>query len=211
MSDPTSAIPKKKKRKLKTTLVKQFYVWHWVSSAVCLSALLLFAVTGITLNNADSIKSKPIVSELTGAVPNALISSLEADSTTLDTKLVNYLGNKLDSEIAGKLPQWEDDEIYLSHDSPGKNEWLSIDRETGEYIYEKTNRGSISFINDLHKGRNTGGVWGWFMDIFSVACVIFTLTGLGLLWVHSRRRPSTWPIVALGVLLPVIIIIFFIH
>jgi len=29
--------------------------------------------------------------------------------------------------------------------------------------------------------------------------------------VHARRRPMTWPVVATGILLPVILIIFFAH
>ncbi|MGJ8655217.1 MAG: PepSY-associated TM helix domain-containing protein [Akkermansiaceae bacterium] len=200
-----------KKKKFKTVLIKQFYIWHWVSSAISLTTLLLFAITGLTLNNAKSITTKPVVSEITGELPAALTTSLTDNPDSIDPKVIHYLNTKLESNIASITPQIEDEEIYLSHDSPGKNEWLSLDQLTGEFIYEKTSRGSISFINDLHKGRNTGSVWGWFMDIFSVACIIFTLTGIGLLWVHSRRRPTTWPVVALGILLPVIIVIFFIH
>ncbi len=211
MSEIKQPVPAKKKRKIKTILVKQFYIWHWVSSAISLSTLLFFAITGVTLNNSKSISTAPEISELVGSVPNSLIESLEADSAVLNAKVAHYLSNKLDSTITDQSPQWEEDEIYLSHDSPGQNEWLSIDRESGDYIYEKTDRGSISFINDLHKGRNTGSVWSWFMDIFSVACTIFALTGLGLLWIHGKRRPCTWPFVALGVGLPVTIVLFFIH
>lgn len=31
--------------------------WHWVSSALCLAGMLLFAVTGITLNHATDIEA----------------------------------------------------------------------------------------------------------------------------------------------------------
>jgi len=37
------------------------------------------------------------------------------------------------------------------------------------------------------------------------------VTGLTLLWLHSRSRPSTWPLVGLGVLIPVVIALIFIH
>ncbi|WP_255984940.1 PepSY-associated TM helix domain-containing protein, partial [Klebsiella pneumoniae] len=47
-------------------------------------------------------------------------------------------------------------------------------------------------------GRNAGTVWFWFIDVFAVACVIFAVTGLGLMWLHARGRPSTWPLAALG-------------
>ena len=35
--------------------------WHWISSAVCLIGMLLFAVTGLTLNHAAKIEAKPEV------------------------------------------------------------------------------------------------------------------------------------------------------
>lgn len=35
--------------------------WHWISSALCLVGMLLFSVTGITLNHAGQIESKPQV------------------------------------------------------------------------------------------------------------------------------------------------------
>jgi hypothetical protein len=38
--------------------------------------------------------------------------------------------------------------------------------------------------------------------------VIFTLTGLLLLQLHSKHRPSTWPIVGLGLLIPILLIHF---
>ena len=34
---------------------------------------------------------------------------------------------------------------------------------------------------------------------------------LALLWLHARGRPSTWPIVGLGLLIPVVIALIFIH
>ena len=41
--------------------MKQLRTWHWISGALCLVAMLLFAVTGITLNHAAQIEGKPAV------------------------------------------------------------------------------------------------------------------------------------------------------
>ena len=54
-------------------------------------------------------------------------------------------------------------------------------------------------------------MWKWFIDIFSVACFLFALTGLVLLQLHAKKRPSTWPLVAAGLALPAILAIIFIH
>ena len=86
-----------------------------------------------------------------------------------------------------------------------------LDRETGAVEYERTRRGWISYFNDLHKGRNAGPAWGWFLDIFAVACLVFCITGLFLLYLHGRQRRMTWPMVGLGLLVPLLIALLFIH
>lgn len=63
----------------------------------------------------------------------------------------------------------------------------------------------------MHKGRNTGAAWRWFIDLLAIACVLFAVTGLWLLWLHARQRTSTWPLVASGLVLPVLLILLFMH
>src|SRR5690606_16470761 len=43
--------------------LRQLHQWHWISSAICLVGMLLFAVTGVTLNHAAEIEARPRVSE----------------------------------------------------------------------------------------------------------------------------------------------------
>ena len=57
----------------------------------------------------------------------------------------------------------------------------------------------------------TMAVWFWFIDVFAVACIVFAVTGFGLTWLHARQRPSTWPLLGLGLLIPVVIALIFIH
>jgi len=114
-------------------------------------------------------------------------------------------------DTAGRIGEWSEDEVYVSMPRPGGDAWLSIARDSGEVHYERTDRGAISFLNDLHKGRNAGPMWGLFLDVFAVACVLFAGTGLFLLKMHSSRRPGTWPYVALGLVVPVVVIILFVH
>ena len=112
---------------------------------------------------------------------------------------------------AGKPGEWSDADVYVALPRPGGDGWVSIDRASGAITAETTDRGWISYLNDLHKGRNSGAAWFWFIDIFAGACVLFTLTGLLLLQLHARHRPLTWPIVAAGLVVPVLLIILFIH
>lgn len=52
--------------------------WHWISTAVRLIGMLLFAFTGITLNHASQIEPKPTVSVATARVPQDLLTGLRA-------------------------------------------------------------------------------------------------------------------------------------
>ena len=113
--------------------------------------------------------------------------------------------------VAGREAEWSADEVYVALARPGGDAWVSIDRETGAVEHEKTTRGAISLLNDLHKGRNTGPAWSWFIDVFAAACVVFTVTGLILLQFHARARPLTWPLVGLGLVVPVLLVILFVH
>ena len=64
----------------------------------------------------------------------------------------------------------------------------------GDVEYELTDRGWVSWLNDLHKGRHTGVVWSWFIDIFAVCCLVFCITGFLILKVHASNRPTVWPV-----------------
>ena len=103
------------------------------------------------------------------------------------------------------------DEINLSMPRPGGDAWLRIDRATGAVAYESTDRGWISYLNDLHKGRHAGVAWRWFIDIFAAASLIFSITGLLILKFHAASRPSTWPMVGLGFVVPALLALLLIH
>jgi hypothetical protein len=53
--------------------------------------------------------------------------------------------------------------------------------------------------------------WSLFIDLFAIACIVFSVTGVLLLKLHAANRPATWPVVGLGLLIPVLLILLFIH
>ncbi len=195
--------------------LRQMRQWHWISAAVCLIGMLLFAVTGITLNHAGSIEAKPAVSERIATVPASLAPAIAAlppkAKMPVPSALANWASVALKVDIGGREAEISDTEIYVALPRPGGDAWVSLDRKSGEARYEVTSRGWISWLNDLHKGRNTGAMWSLFLDVVAVACVVFCLTGLVLLQLLSVGRPSTWPLVGLGLVIPLLIAIFFIH
>jgi hypothetical protein len=147
-------------------------------------------------------------------LPPALLPSLgarEEGNAALPEAVADWLGDAFDIAIGTREAEWSADEVYLSLPGPGKDAWISIDKASGAVEYERTDRGWISYLNDLHKGRNAGPAWGWFIDVFAIACVVFTVTGLFLLQMHARQRPTTWPWVGLGVVIPALLALLFIH
>ena len=186
-----------------------------MSSALCLIGLLLFTITGITLNHAAEIEAAPVTTERQATLPARLRSAIapsdEPDvSKPLPPAIAKWLADELGVSV-GAAAEWSGEEIYLALPKPGGDGWVSIDRASGAVIHEDTSRGVISYLNDLHKGRNSGTAWKWFIDIFAGACLVFTITGLFLLQLHSAKRRSTWPIVGLGLLIPAAVAIIFIH
>src|SRR5262249_27012424 len=125
--------------------------------------------------------------------------------------LADWVRERMGVPVAGQEAEWSAPEIYVSLPRPGGDAWLSIDRASGEARYERTDRGWIAYLNDLHKGRNTGFAWSLFLDVFAIACIVFCATGLVLLQLMSNGRPSTWPLVGLGLAIPALIAMFFIH
>jgi hypothetical protein len=195
--------------------LKQLHSWHWISAGLSLACMILFAVTGITLNHAAQIKAEPKVTEVVATLPAPLVARLadmpEETTDPAPDAVARWATEALKVSIAGKPTETTASEIYVALPMPGGDGWVTIDRTTGEATAEITRQGWIAYVNDLHKGRNTGRVWFWFIDVFAAACVIFAVTGLTLLWLHSRSRPSTWPLVGLGLLIPVVIALIFIH
>lgn len=195
--------------------LKTLHEWHWVSSAICLIGMLLFAVTGFTLNHAGQIEAKPRVTSLQATVPAQVLGGLTApasqDRAPMPQALQDWARAQWSIDTAGREAEWSADEVYVSLPRPGGDAWMRVSLADGAAEYERTDRGWISYFNDLHKGRNTGAAWSWFIDIFAAACLVFCLTGLFILKMHAGNRPFTWPMVGLGLVIPALLALLFIH
>jgi hypothetical protein len=208
--------------------LKTLHQWHWVSSALCLLGMLLFSVTGITLNHAGQIEARPQVRTLDAELPSPLQALLataapqaqegprgapgpQAPVPRVPAEVEQWVRSELGVDLRGRAPEWSQDEVYVAMPRPGGDAWLRIGLQDGDVEYETTDRGWISYLNDLHKGRHSGVAWSWFIDIFAAACLLFSITGLLILKMHAAHRPTTWPMVGLGVVVPVLLTILFVH
>lgn len=195
--------------------MRQLRQWHWISGALCLVAMLLFSISGITLNHSSAIESKPKTTTEEATLDAKAVAELAAAPKTgrapVPASLAGAVREKIEVDIEGREAEWSETEAYISLPRPGGDAWISIDRESGDVTFETTDRGWISYLNDLHKGRHTGPAWSLFIDVFALASVVFCITGLLLLQMYAKGRSMTWPLVGFGFALPVLLALLFIH
>lgn len=196
--------------------LRTLHRWHWISSALCLVGMLLFTVTGFTLNHAADIEAAPRLTTWEDRLPAPLLAELQAAAARPDAPPPAALRDWLRQAHQLRLPQeaateWSADELYLPLPRPGGDAWVRIDLADGRVEAEDSDRGWLAYANDLHKGRHTGAVWRAFIDLLALGALVFCLTGLLILQRHAAQRLLTWPITAAGLVIPALLALLFIH
>ncbi|WP_371322875.1 PepSY-associated TM helix domain-containing protein [Dechloromonas sp. ZY10] len=198
--------------------LRLFLTIHWISSALCLVGMLLFAATGVTLNHAGTIEAQASIDRRQAVLPPSLLVELRTTlasanrQTALPPSVRAWLAGEWGLRgLTGIAAEWSPDEVYLPLPRPGGDAWLRLDPESGEIEYERSDRGWIAWANDLHKGRHTGDAWAWFIDLIAVGSLVFSFSGLWILHRHAAQRAATWPLVAAGAVLPLLIILLCFH
>jgi hypothetical protein len=211
---PLSA-PRKKRHISRGWWLRQLHTWHWISAAISLTGMLMFALTGVTLNHAASIPATPSVEDRTAMLAPSLLRMLKPTPKASDAPMPKAVAEAVHEAVgldpADRPADWSDDEVYVAMPRPGGDAWVSVQRGSGAIKAEVTRQGLISLLNDLHKGRNTGLAWRLFIDAFAAAAILFTSTGLLLLQFHAKHRRKTWPLVGLGLAVPLVVALLFIH
>ncbi|MDK9760758.1 PepSY-associated TM helix domain-containing protein [Vibrio sp. D420a] len=164
---------------------------HVYISMALLLVVLFFSVTGITLNRPELFEaSKPNIQSHNLTLPSHLFSiqndRLEPNASAFQSFLVEQAGvsgkpSGLDvyAEIEdGKLVVGE---VSMDFKGPGYNASVFADVVMQTVEVETTDYGVIALLNDLHKGRNSGEVWKWFIDITALLMIFFVITGVCLL------------------------------
>ncbi len=192
------AVKHSKKTKKKVAKISRWL--HIYLSMVSFAIVLFFSVTGLTLNHADFFAGKTITTQDTGRLTAAWVN---AKDTNLIAKLdvVEFFRNKY--HVKGAVSDFRIDEpqISVSFKGPGYAGDIFITRETGSYELSQTRTGFIGFMNDLHKGRDTGSTWSWVIDVSAIFLILISLSGLILLLFLKKKRMNGLILGAVGLLL----------
>lgn len=163
---------------------------HIYISMALLLVTLFFSVTGITLNRPELFElTQPRIDQFELTLPLSVFVREGEKITPNRQHLLNALSEAGVSGIPSNLDiytEYEDGELVvgevaLDFKSPGYNAAVFIDMTTQIAEVEATDYGLVALLNDLHKGRNSGEAWKWFIDITALLMVFFVLTGVCLL------------------------------
>jgi hypothetical protein len=164
---------------------------------VSFSILLFFAVTGLTLNHQSAFNGEPKATRFTGTLNLAWVNP-PAGHEVARLEIVEALRNAHGIKAAVKDFRVDENEISVTFKGPGYAADGFVDRKSGTYDITESRLGVIAVINDLHKGRDTGGVWVDIIDISAALMVLVSLTGLILIFFLQKRLKTGLVAIAIG-------------
>lgn len=169
-------------------LTAKYARWlHIYGSMASFALVFFFALTGLTLNHPQWFENQLRTSTVTGSV-DASWTRTATDADVKRLEIVEHL--RATHGVHGALNDFhvDDRECDLTFKGPGYSADVRIDRGTGRYELTENQMGVGAVINDLHKGRDAGAAWKWFIDVSAVLLVFISLTGLTLIWFVQRHR-----------------------
>jgi len=184
-------------------------VLHTYLSMVSFSILLFFAATGITLNHQDRMTGAPKVTRFSGRLDPALVGP--SAGVQIDrARVVEQLRRAHSLRAPLSDFRVDDDVVNVSFKGPGYAADAFVDRRTANYDVTETKMGWVAIINDLHKGRDTGGVWAQVIDLSAVLMMLVSLTGLTLIFfLHKRLALGLW-MLAIGTAVSAAVYVWFV-
>ncbi|MCR9118220.1 MAG: PepSY-associated TM helix domain-containing protein [bacterium] len=193
----SSGVKKRKSRWLYSRSAALTRWLHLYLSLISFATLMFFSFTGLTLNHPAWFgASEPVIRDEIGQLAVTLIEG-SPDKLAIAEEL------RAKHRLRGKVAEFEIDEyeMMIVFKSPGYAADAFVDRETGEYSVTESATGVIAILNDLHKGRDSGGGWSWVIDVSAVATLLVSVTGLALLVFIRKHRVAGFAVVSFGAIL----------
>jgi hypothetical protein len=173
---------------------------HTYLSMLSFAILLFFAATGFTLNHADWFEGQRNAARYQGTLDAAWMQTADPKTVEQET-IVAFLRRAHGIKGAVSDVHVDDEQCEVVFKGPGYEADASIDRKTGKYDLTVSHFGFVAVMNDLHKGRDTGGKWSTVIDFSAVLMTLVSLTGLTLIFFLNRRRLFGLLIAVCGALL----------
>jgi hypothetical protein len=173
---------------------------HTYLSMLSFAIVLFFAATGLTLNHAEWFEGQRNTARYQGALDTAWTKTPDPKIVAQD-KIVAYLRRVHGVKGAVSDVHVDEAQCEVLFKGPGYEADASVDRVTGKYDLTVSRFGLVAVLNDLHKGRDTGGKWSAVIDFSAVLMTLVSLTGLTLIFFLNKRRWFGLLIAVMGALL----------
>jgi hypothetical protein len=166
---------------------------HIYISMAGFTLVLLFAVTGLTLNHEDFGLSQPTTTKSTIVLPADILE--RPDQSVLGKRIRETLG------VRSPVTDYREDpdQIQVTFAAPGHRTVVTVDRARRSGEVETETRGLLGKLDDLHKGFDSGPAWSSMIDLTAVLLVLSAVTGMATLLSLRARRRGGFIVAALGV------------
>ena len=177
---------------------------HIYLSMASFFILFFFAITGITLNHTEWFEDQQTTTNVKGRLDSAWVAVTDTNAIK-KLQIVEWIRNK--HHVTGAISEFviDEDQCTISFNGPGYTADVFVERASGAYELSETRTGLFGVLNDLHKGRDSGKVWKWVIDISAVLMVLVSFTGLMMLWFLKKKRVAGFLTVLGGAILSWII------
>ena len=164
------------------------YLHGWLSAFAFLT-LLFFSVTGLLLNHPEWFEPAKTEQMTTVTLPKSILASIKQQENPSDT-ILNYVRQQ--HNLVGRYHSSEvmDDEVMIRLESPAGATDIWVMTDSGKTEITQKPASTISMLNDLHRGKNSGLAWSWLIDISAIIIIALALVGY-ILFLSIKTRLIT--------------------
>ncbi|CAB1221731.1 PepSY-associated TM helix domain-containing protein [Acinetobacter bouvetii] len=164
------------------------YVHGWLS-AFAFITLLFFSVTGLLLNHPEWFEPAKNEATSTLVLPDTVLKSIKQQENPSDT-ILNYVRQQ--QTVVGRYQSSEvmDNEVMIRLESPAGSTDIFVSTDTGDTEITQNPASTVSLLNDLHRGKNSGLAWSWLIDISAIIFIVLSLAGY-ILFLSIKTRLVT--------------------
>lgn len=201
--------------------LRSIFYWarflHIYTSALLFTLLIFFCVTGFFLNHLEWFSGTSEDASLKLSLPEEVATALYSPEKELVAENINInsLGRWLKSQYGlQKLNSVEYDlemgEVVLDYALPAGYASAIYLIEDRQVVLDYRKGDIVAVMNDLHKGRHSGAVWSWVIDISALLMVFFAVTGFVIMFQNKKHRRLAIAFSLLGFVSPIFLYFVFV-
>ena len=181
------------------------YVHGWLSAFAFLT-LLFFSVTGLLLNHPEWFEPAKTEQTTQLILPESILKSIKQQENPSDA-ILNYVRQQ--QNVVGRYQSSEvmDNEVMIRLESPAGATDIWVMADTGETEITQKPASTVSMLNDLHRGKNSGLAWSWLIDISAIVVIALSLVGY-ILFLSIKTRLVTHLVLTAASLALIILLIW---